>query len=297
MKIRRPSPAEMGLEVTVAIVALTAPYEHFICVSDRMISYSDDSLPADDNALIKNLQLSNNWSVAFAATKIDNVLPILESVHKKITHAQHDDLSNQKLQEHFSRSVTEKIQTEFFNSKLARYGYRGIEQFRCQGLEELGDHFFELRRELEKMEAGVEFIVYGYDEDNGARLFEVKGDGEVIDRMAMRYAVVGSGYWMALAALRRKPLTIDFDSMVYRILEAKFTAETGRVGRPTTVTFKRRNQHDYAMNQNEIEKIRAIWEVKMCEYEPVEALKIAGEIGMRMRREDKMRVESAGSES
>ena len=81
---RRPTPAEMGDVVTIAIVALTAPYEHFICVSDRMISH-DDILPADDNALIKNQQLSYNWSVTFSANKIENVLPLLGKVRSKIS--------------------------------------------------------------------------------------------------------------------------------------------------------------------------------------------------------------------
>jgi hypothetical protein len=53
---------------------------------------------------------------------------------------------------------------------------------------------------------------------------------------------------MIETAFRRKPLALDFDSMVYRLLEAKFSAETASgVGRRTTVVFKRPGEHDFMM--------------------------------------------------
>ena len=132
---------------------------------------------------------------------------------------------------------------------------------------------------MDKAEIGVEFIVYGYDDGNVARLFEVSGNGQIVDRMAIRYAVVGSGYWMASASLKRKPLSIDFDSLTYRVLEAKFSAETASgVGRNTTVMFKRRGLPDKGMMSGEVDKIRTVWERKMREAEPPEAAQITGKI-------------------
>lgn len=52
MACRRPTPAELGLDVTIAIVAMTISWEIFICVSDRMVSH-DDQMAAADNAVIK----------------------------------------------------------------------------------------------------------------------------------------------------------------------------------------------------------------------------------------------------
>ena len=289
---RRPTPAEMGNIVTIAIVALTAPYGHFVCVSDQMISH-DDILLADESALIKSFQISNNWSVAFSANKIENVLPLLETVHDKIKLPA-DTLGATQLQGYFTSSISEMIQRDFFNRRLARYGYRDIEVFRRQGRDELGDHFFELCRELDEAELDAECIVYGYDPTRTPRLFEVTGKGEVIDRMALRYAVVGSGYWMASASLKRRPLAIDFNSMVYRLLEAKFSAETASgVGRRTTVKFKRPDEHDFIMWADDIEKIRAIWEGLQHHPEPLQAVEIIGKIGMDMRQNDKVRADHA----
>jgi hypothetical protein len=294
MTTRRPTPAQMGDVVTIAIVALTAPYEHFVCVSDRMISH-DDILPADDNALIKNLGLSKNWSVTFSANKIENALPLLDNVQNRIAHPT-NPASGEEMQAHFVAAVADKIRADFFNLRLRRYGYRNIEQFRREGRDELGDLYFELCRELQSAETGVEFIVYGYDDARVTRLFEVTGKGEIIDRMTLRYAVVGSGYWMASASLKRKPLSIDFESMVYRCMEAKFSAETASgVGRTTTVRIKRRDQHDFQMSVSDVEEIRAIWERKTREPEPSEAAVITGKMGMQLRREDQMRAHLSGT--
>ena len=160
--------------------------------------------------------------------------------------------------------------------------------FRSQGKEQLGDHFYELLRELDKFESGVELIVYGYDQDMQPRLFEVNQNGEIIDQMIKRYAIIGSGWSMASGALTIKPLsTIDFDSMMYRVLEAKFCSETAAgVGRTTTVTIKRQNQPDFRLTQEQIQKMRDIWERECRIPAPTEALKHAGEIKTRMQTID-----------
>ncbi len=145
---------------------------------------------------------------------------------------------------------------------------------------------------------GVDFLVYGYSGDTRSpSLFEINGKGRIIDHMALGYAVTGSGYWMSSASLRRKPLDIDFESRLYRLLEAKFSAETASgVGRKaTTVTFKRQDQHDYILPQEIVEKFRTIWDAKMREPEPLDALKIAGEAKMVMMRADQLRSKSSGS--
>jgi hypothetical protein len=293
---RRPTPAELGDVLTIAIVALTAPMGHFVSVSDQMISY-DDTLPADESALIKNLQLTKNWSVAFAANKIENILPLLDKVRSRIKHPA-ENLEAIKLQEYFTTSIAEMIRTDFFNQRLARYAYRDIDAFLQFGKDQLGDIFFELCRELNEADLGVELIAYGYESGaHDPQIFEVNGKGQVIDRMALRYAVVGSGFWMASASLKRKPLDITFEPMVYRLLEAKFSAETASgVGKRTTVSFKRPDQHDFRMWPPQIDEIRAVWEEQMRQYEPMKALEIVGKIKLIMLHSDQSHISQLQAE-
>jgi hypothetical protein len=201
-------------------------------------------------------------------------------------------LEASNLQGYFTSSIAEMIRADFFNRRLARYGYRDLEAFLQHGKDQLGDIFFELCRELNEADLGAEFIVYGYESGaHDPQLFEADGKGQIVDRMAFRYAVVGSGYFMASASLKRNPFaSIDFDSMVYRTLEAKFSAETASgVGKLwTTVKFKRPDQHDFAMRQDQIEKIRQVWEAGLHKPQPEEACISIGEIRMAMMHNDKL---------
>jgi hypothetical protein len=59
-----------------------------------------------------------------------------------------------------------------------------------RGRDELGDHFFELCRELDGADLGAELVVYGYQTGaHDPQIFEIDGKGQIIDRMALRYAV------------------------------------------------------------------------------------------------------------
>jgi hypothetical protein len=284
MTDRRPTPAEMGDEVTIAIVAVTQPLGHFVSVTDRMVSY-DDILPAEENAVVKDVRLSRNWSVAFAADDVDDALALVHKIRDPIWP---NDLEVAQLKQHFATCIFDTLQIDFFNRHLGRYGYKSVEHFRKEGYSELGQHYFDLCRELDKADIGASFIVYGYDVHHIPHLFEIDGQGRITDhRMAVPYAVIGTGYSIASASLKLKPMPWDFDSVVYRLLQAKFSAETATgVGKPTTVMFKRPDEHDFLMWPQDIEKVRAIWLEQMRQREPSGAVDVISNIRMAMLRDD-----------
>jgi hypothetical protein len=141
MMIRRPAPADWGLDVTIAIVALTAPFDFFVCVSDRMVSH-DDILTGNDNALIKNLGLCEEWSVAYAADDVRCILPILEDVKGKMSEK--GSWSADDIKRYFKEVYAERKQSDFLDKRLRRYNYSSIEKFRQEGRRELDNHFFDL---------------------------------------------------------------------------------------------------------------------------------------------------------
>jgi hypothetical protein len=47
-----------------------------------MISFGD-MLPADDNAIIKAVQLSDQWAAAWATNSVSVILPIVDEVRKR----------------------------------------------------------------------------------------------------------------------------------------------------------------------------------------------------------------------
>jgi hypothetical protein len=165
-------------------------------------------------------------------------------------------------------------QKEFFSKHLAVYGYRDMNQFRTEGQNDLGDIYYEKCRELDRFDIGVQFLVYGYD-SIGAHLFEVDSSGHVSDRRQLGYGVIGSGYHMASASMRRKPLYFSFESTIYRLLEAKFSAETASgVGKTTTVMFQDRNGRG-TIGVEAIDKLRSIWEETIKCGDPPEVASIS----------------------
>lgn len=158
--------------------------------------------------------------------------------------------------------------------------------FRKEGRADLGDQYFELLRELsEDTLADTTFIVYGNDANYAPHLFEVSPPGTISDRRQLRYAVIGSGIYMANASLRSKPLDFaSLDAITYRLLAAKFSAETATgVGKSTTLSIKAFGQGDEYMSSNTIEKIRDIWDEETKKGEPREALDIISNMASHVR--------------
>lgn len=269
MRAPRPTPAELGLDVTVAIVALATPGV-FVHVSDRRISFDDILVPSDDG-LIKNIVFGDKWSVTFASSDLKYVLPILGEVSSYF--AKNIEPSADEMKMYFSNAYSSVTQSEIFNRRISRYGYKSMEDFRQNGRNELGDTFFEITQELNKETLGdTAFIVYGFDKHGAGHLFEVSSSG-ISDRRIGRYAVIGSGSYLASSSLQLKPMDFEFKTTVYRLLAAKFTAEmASSVGKSTTLTIKRLGDPDRPMFVNSLEKVRDVWSNEMKKPEPKEAL-------------------------
>src|SRR5262249_16618676 len=235
-----------------------------------MISF-DDISPASDNATHKMFGIHPDWTALFAGNDVNAAWPLLLSVKAKMPSPRYDLDAVLRC---FSEVYTEAIQQNFLDRKLRKLGYQSVEQFRKEGQADLGDDFFELRRELDQSEIGVQFIVGGFDSKQSPSLFEVDSPGHAKSRELLRYAVIGSGYHMAMASLRRKQLDGSLPSTIYRVLEAKFSSETASgVGKRTTVFLKSRNGH-MLIGEETTQKIRGIWEDLNNSPDPIHAIEL-----------------------
>ncbi|MBX9829688.1 MAG: hypothetical protein K2Y27_32440 [Xanthobacteraceae bacterium] len=257
--------------MTIAIVA-KAVDDIFICVSDKMVSFGDIS-QADENATIKSPSLGPNWGVAYSASDLNLVYPILDSIRLKMAGSAYWEIA--QVQSFCATAYVEKFHQEFIAKRLCRYGYTTIEQFRKEGRADLGDQFYELCRDLEKFDLGVQFLVYGYDSNKAPTIFEVSNPGYITDHDVLDYAVIGSGYYMATASLRRRPLKYHLESTIYRLLEAKFSAETASgVGKATTLLLMSSGGALSLVDDPSVERIRRIWSSAVNAPDPEDALDI-----------------------
>lgn len=272
---RRPTSAELlGLDVTIGIVALAWP--HFVAVSDQRVSF-DDFHPPTERGARKIIRISENYHAAFAATEISNFKRVVSKIMEALSpyKGEPDRVSCEKVMQFASDCYSEALREEFAARHLAQLGYSSVEQFRREGHSELGSQEYgKYLTALARFDLGVEIIVFGHHRGL-PRLFSVVNPGRVEELNWAGYAVVGSGSTLALGSLRRKPLSTLVDEAVYRVLEAKFTAEGARdVGKTTTVVVLNGDGEMKEMPVEEIDAIRAIWERTQAEPVPTDAIEI-----------------------
>lgn len=269
---RRPTSAELGLDVTIAIVALT--YDgHVVAVSDRMISH-DDVFQADDAAALKTIPIAGNWFAAFAGDP-GAFRVVARKLTRRLRDIEFDGLELRKLA---AECYQEAVWEEFAVRHLVQLGYKTVEEFRKSGRNDLGEsHFNKLTLDLLKADLSLEMIVFSVEPKMlpGTRLFEVVNPGRIVERVT-GYTAVGSGYCMAMSALRRKSLDPrDLDTVIYRLLDAKFSAETASgVGKSTTVIWMGIDGKVRRIDTEEVDRIRKIWDEVMKQPDPPDAINI-----------------------
>jgi hypothetical protein len=211
-----------------------------------MISFGE-SFPAEDNALIKAVYLHDQWTGAWATNRLPMIMPIIEQTRGALKEKPRWEDARDAAHT-IAMVYSNLVHNEFIATHLSRYGYTTIDKFRRNGRAELGEHFTELCRELDRFDIYTQFLFFGHDGQKHGELFAIECPGHVIDFIdhnALKYAVIGSGHDMAMASLRwPPPLNFMLENTIYRLLEAKFSAETAAgVGKTTTVALRNREGH------------------------------------------------------
>jgi hypothetical protein len=270
--------------MTVAIVALPPVHLNMeiVTVSDQRLSYGE-IIPAADEGTMKNVKLTRKWSMMFAAEDATAFTPVLNETLAILLKLDLPASKYKGLQRDFTtgmvmdaaRQAYEKEFNErFFRDKLARFGFADISEFRKFGYAEMGkDLYHQYSMDIAKFDLGLEILVYGFDNVGSPVLFEVGNPGKIINHTMRRYAAIGSGTLMALAALNRKPLGPTLADTIYRVVDAKFSSETARdVGRKTHVITLDKEGKNGFLNEPALEALHRIWEIDLARPHPKEAI-------------------------
>jgi Proteasome subunit len=273
--------------MTTALAGFTPlTREYIVTVSDARLSHGDD-IPAVDEGTRKNRKFASTWGMMFAASDVSAFVPVMSDIWDKFSYTMEPYTTEPKAPpasadavRHAIQSAYEKeFQERFFREHLARFGYSDISEFRRTGYEELGkDLYSEYAIKLAKFNLGLELLVYGFDDRGAGYLYEVANPGKVISHNLRGFAAIGSGAWMALAALNRRPLSQGITGnnvaeTVYRLLDAKFSSETASgVGHATHVFIMGRGGKVGHLSDDEIRELRAIWDEQMRTPEPEKAV-------------------------
>jgi len=272
---RKPTPAELGLTVTVGIVALSQSEGCFVAVTDQMLSYSDVFQAVDQGAK-KTLKIAEDWHMNFAATDVTVVPRIFFAIRSSLRPLSDVRLTTEQVQRAVETAYKEVFHAHFVETHLARFGYSSMDEFRREGRKDLDDDFSDYLTKLAKYDLGVELTIFGFNDSGRPRLFEVVNPGRIVHIAVQGFSVVGTGYNMAVHSLRRKPLPHSSDELIYRALEAKFSAETATGVGPSTTAVVVTKDAAYQMPDEDIEAIKQVWKATLTEPTPSAALEVIG---------------------
>ncbi len=222
--------------MTICIAAVT---KHgmggdIVAVSDRMISATDDSVQATET--LKSRKISKAWAVMFAGEG-NLFLPIVRAVTERLDQTEEVEHDLHTVRDAVTGVYAGLFDAEFTARYLVRYNIPSITAFRTSGLAQFGKQKFEhICDDIDRFDLGIELLVYGFDKKGAPHIFQVANPGFFTDHNLLGYAVIATGTYMATASLRRKKMPYDRASIVYRLLEAEFSAETASgVGQSTTL--------------------------------------------------------------
>ena len=235
---------------------------------------NSDVVQATDDAIVKLRKIGNKWAILFAADNANMFIPICRKAEMKLS--QHGtNLSFPTAQKVVCDAYKEMFDEEFTAKFLSRYGFKNIADFRALGLQQFGENqFTNICDAINRFDLGITLLVCGFD-GREPRIFEVSNPGSITDHSLLQYAVVGSGSYMALAALRRKSLNFNLEDTIYRLLDAKFSAETAAgVGKITSlITMNVDGEFGFVMSEM-IGKIRKIRDNILHAPEPKSAIEL-----------------------
>jgi hypothetical protein len=277
--------------MTIGIVSVTSDRKYIVVASDRMLS-SGAIIQAADNAAMKMSELAKAWGVTFAASDANLFDPILARAFRNLpnldSHLDYDIVSKAVLDAY--RATFDEI---FTSQGLSRLGYDSIQDFRSKARLELGEEAFkDILAEIAKFDLGIVFLGYGFDRDGDPHIFEVSNPGIIRDRHLINYAAIGSGVYMATAALRRRPPVGTLETVVYRTLEAKFSSETAAgVGRTTSLLILDKEGSIYFPEDDLIENMRGEWEKSLAQPDPSNAISVLKKLDIAKRLEEDNKAE------
>jgi hypothetical protein len=266
--------AQYGSAMTIAIVAKSVKNRCFISITDRMMSF-DGEAPAIDNAVFKDIPIRfNNWNAVFSAHNNDLVTPIWQGAVAHLASTTYQP-TLEEVQDAFCRSYTSVLHQYVTREYLSKFGIKNVDDFRQAGASQLGSKlFWSLPRKVDTFNAGVDFLVYGFDHtsNKSPHMFIVKSPGNVINLDHLGYYAIGSGARMAMASLNLRPVQhLSAGGLVYGLCEAKFSAETADgVGTSTTGFIMNMNGHSSPITSATINKFRCYWDKWRLEPPPEE---------------------------
>jgi len=177
--------------------------------------------------------IGNHWVAMFSGNDISHTTPMLRHVKHLI---QIDRESLPDVVNAFVSAFKEQLRLRADNEILAALGY-SLDEFKMSGLVQLGaETFSRILYEIQQTVIDLSFLIAGFDA-GVPYIFTVSSPGRVEHYEEVGFWAIGAGQTHALGAmfnLRKRIRFMDLAPALYRVCEAKFSAENAMGVGPTT---------------------------------------------------------------
>ncbi len=242
-------------------------HQSIIAICDRMLSYPDITV---DDAVFKRFKIHPRWRAMFSGNDLGPLTPMMRFVEDRLATREGD---LEEVADVFRNAFHNHSHLLAVDTVLGKYGHT-LSSWREEGRAEFGEEeFARINRQIEQIEIGIQFLVFGFSPVGQAHIFtvqqlwtragqlQIETDHHNVDG----FALIGSGTTAALGSLVRTALPVtERLKLIYRICEAKMLAERAPgVGKGTVLSVLECRAPKFHVGEKYVvpdwDSFRAIW--------------------------------------
>jgi hypothetical protein len=188
-KMPPPEPSDWGKQMTVCISALAEMNTLLFHACDSKISTGDTS---GDRVADKQYPVHLKWHAMFSGDDIAFVEPIISEVIVRIADNPMLALTQEGVAWAFTTSY-QNIRRKYAHDRILSVYDLSMEEFLKSGAKMFRGAYLDMKREIDEIDLGCEFLVSGFNQDGVGKIFTVSNPGISRDRSLVGYWAIGSG--------------------------------------------------------------------------------------------------------
>src|SRR5258707_4360856 len=213
--------------------------------------------------VIKLDPIHREWSAMVAGNDISQAPFVIERAKKRLKGKTGDLLI---VKNEFTRAYQEQLREVIVDEFLSPFSMT-LEEFKKNGRRQLEPNLHQsLSFGIKNAKLGCKFLVFGFDNDKIAHLFEIGEHGKVESKDKPGFWAIGTGAASAISMLaylgqasERTPLP----ATIYNVLAAKFISESASdVGKETFTFIKKFGNTSFTYRIDFEKELRDLWNEK-----------------------------------
>lgn len=258
-------------------------HHSIVAICDRMLSYGD--VITVDDALFKRFNIHPRWRAMFSGNDLGPLTPMMRFVEDHLRTKEGD---MEEVADAFRNAFHNQSHLLAIDTVLGKYGHT-LSTWRREGRTEFGEEeFARINRQIEQIEIGIQFLVFGFSPNGLSHVFTVQQEWTRAGQLQIRtdhhnadgFALIGSGATAALSSLVREALPVtERLNLIYRVCEAKMLAERAPgVGKGTVLSILECRAPEFHVGEKYLmldwNTFRLVWQLEAQPPMPTKAVDI-----------------------